>query len=271
MVPVRCPKCRHKFSASLEGTDAIVCPNCQGRLAIPPSVREKLLAAANRAKPEEPPAPSESAAEPEPNPVPVPKREPTLPREPLQTAVPVQPAAPLRVPEPTPAPTPAPKPKRRKPVDIPRDTLSAPLPSIDMEELIDMTAMVDIVFFLLIFFLVTSMSVVHSSSKLPQPNPQEGSSGSSPSQVVRDQAERDEAVLTISKEDVIELDGTLCQDQDDLVMRLGKRRTEGSAETSLLIVGHGDATHGTLATVLDAAYETGFNRLRFAVKDDFDR
>ena len=47
--------------------------------------------------------------------------------------------------------------------------LSRPSTKINQEELIDMTAMVDIVFFLLIFFLVTSMSTILSSAPLPRP------------------------------------------------------------------------------------------------------
>ncbi len=38
-----------------------------------------------------------------------------------------------------------------------------------VEDLVDMTAMVDIVFFVLIFFMVTSMQGVFSSISLPAP------------------------------------------------------------------------------------------------------
>ena len=66
--------------------------------------------------------------------------------------------------------------KRRPKTAVPEDSHHSdddepPLvkmsPSIDHEDLIDMTAMVDIVFFLLIFFLVTSMQSLDSASPLP--------------------------------------------------------------------------------------------------------
>ena len=41
-----------------------------------------------------------------------------------------------------------------------------------VEDLVDMTAMVDIVFFVLIFFMVTSMEGVYSSINMPSPDPQ---------------------------------------------------------------------------------------------------
>ena len=41
-----------------------------------------------------------------------------------------------------------------------------------VEDLVDMTAMVDIVFFVLIFFMVTSMEGVYSSIDMPSPDPQ---------------------------------------------------------------------------------------------------
>src|SRR5262245_17943939 len=44
------------------------------------------------------------------------------------------------------------------------------------EDLIDMTAMVDIVFFLLIFFMVTSMQAIESVIGLPTPQAQASSS-----------------------------------------------------------------------------------------------
>ena len=45
-----------------------------------------------------------------------------------------------------------------------------------VEDLVDMTAMVDIVFFVLIFFMVTSMEGVYSSIKMPSPDPQKTAS-----------------------------------------------------------------------------------------------
>ena len=50
--------------------------------------------------------------------------------------------------------------------------MSAAEKMMAVEDLVDMTAMVDIVFFVLIFFMVTSMEGVYSSIEMPSPDPQ---------------------------------------------------------------------------------------------------
>jgi biopolymer transport protein ExbD len=139
---------------------------------------------------------------------------------------------------------------------------------INHEELIDMTAMVDIVFFLLIFFLVTSMSAVQSSAMLPRPEAKDGESGGRVALIKDTQPDSTEIIVKISKDDLIEIEGVPYREMEDLRARLNQLRNANGAETSMLILGHGDASHGVAASILDAGYEVGINRLRLSVIDE---
>lgn len=144
--------------------------------------------------------------------------------------------------------------------------LVKPLPHIDHEELIDMTAMVDIVFFLLIFFLVTSMQSLDSAILMPSPDPQKGAGREQQSE---DPESDDEYVIVrIDKNDAILVDGVAVQDVPDLVAKLSELRFGARQSTKMLVVGNGDASHGMTVSVLDSGHEAGMERVRLAISDD---
>ncbi len=139
-------------------------------------------------------------------------------------------------------------------------------PSIDHEDLIDMTAMVDIVFFLLIFFLVTSMQSLDSAIPMPSPDPQKGAGRE---QKTDDPENDDEYVIVrIDKNDAIQVDGVAVQDVADLVAKLRELRFGARQSTKMLVVGNGDASHGMTVAVLDSGHEAGMERVRLAISDD---
>lgn len=144
--------------------------------------------------------------------------------------------------------------------------LVKPLPHIDHEELIDMTAMVDIVFFLLIFFLVTSMQSLDSAIPMPSPDPQKGAGRE---QKIEDPESDDEYVIVrIDKNDSIQVDGVAVQDVPDLVAKLRELRFGARQSTKMLVVGNGDASHGMTVAVLDSGHEAGMERVRLAISDE---
>jgi biopolymer transport protein ExbD len=147
--------------------------------------------------------------------------------------------------------------------------LSPPTPRIDPEELIDMTAMVDIVFFLLIFFLVTSMAGIHSSTPLPRPEGDD--SGAAASQTL-DELEADGDVITvrIGPDDAVEVEDAPLADLADLGFRLSELRRAGRGADGMLVVASGDATNGTAVAVLDAGYDAGMPQVRLAVSTQDD-
>ena len=145
--------------------------------------------------------------------------------------------------------------------------LMKPVKAVNYEDLIDMTAMVDIVFFLLIFFLVTSLTTVDSVIDLPRPD---GKKGAAKTQLDSlDEATPDsEITVRIDRADRISVDGTEVRGPDEVFLRLRELRGGPGHPSVLMVIGHGDATHGTLISVLDAGQELGFEKIRFGVVED---
>jgi biopolymer transport protein ExbD len=136
------------------------------------------------------------------------------------------------------------------------------------ENLIDMTAMVDIVFFLLIFFMVTSIQAVQSVMELP---PAQTSGASSSTEVAPDYS-MDPSYLTVT----IEADDTLWVDDEQvfgaqaLRTKLRSLRKEDEQLNGMMVIGDPEASHGTLVMVLDAGAEAGFEDLRFSLGGELD-
>jgi biopolymer transport protein ExbD len=129
----------------------------------------------------------------------------------------------------------------------------------DDRDLIDMTAMVDVTFFLLIFFMVTSMAAVQSSIALPTPEATEGTRGSSVAVAPDD----DQVVVRI------EADNTVLVDDEDAPSRqdvIGKLRDSDKA--SLVVFASGEARHGTVVMVLDAGSDAGMDQIRLVSEDE---
>jgi biopolymer transport protein ExbD len=159
--------------------------------------------------------------------------------------------------------------KVHSPAEFDDAPLSRPGQHIDQEELIDMTAMVDIVFFLLIFFLVTSMHSLSSTIPLPSPDAQKGSGAGL--QTLQDFEESaDYVVVNIDRNDAIQVDGLAVGGPDDLLLRLKEIRRDPNGPDKMLVVGHGDASHGAAVMVLDAGHEAGMERVRMSIQSNAD-
>ncbi|HBH54472.1 MAG TPA: hypothetical protein DDY91_21530 [Planctomycetaceae bacterium] len=147
--------------------------------------------------------------------------------------------------------------------------LIKPAEALDWEELVDMTAMVDIVFFLLIFFLVTSMKQIDSTIPMPPPTPPESSQGrgGGPSDL-----DSNDAAITVRIEanDAIFLDDVEVKDEQDLKLKLSQLRDSAARPDSMLVVGHGDASHGTAVMVLDSGRVSGIEHIKFSIRSEND-
>lgn len=142
--------------------------------------------------------------------------------------------------------------------------LTPPPMHIDHEDLIDMTAMVDIVFFLLIFFLVTSLKAIESSLPVPSPTPRQGA-GASPSLAPNEEPDDDQVIVSIDARNQLEVDGVAVGGPDELLVRLRQLRRGASPPRKMLVQGHEDATHGTAVAVLDVGYEAGFEKVGLSI------
>ena len=144
---------------------------------------------------------------------------------------------------------------------------------IDHEELIDMTAMVDIVFFLLIFFLVTSMDGLESAIPMPAPNAQEGVGGTSvaePNDLEIFEDNDEYIVVNIDQDDQIDIDGRQLEDIPELINKLKELHSAPPNPNKMLVVGNGDATHGRMVEVLDAGHDAGIELVRIAIDSQGD-
>jgi biopolymer transport protein ExbD len=134
------------------------------------------------------------------------------------------------------------------------------------EDLIDMTAMVDIVFFLLIFFLVTSLQALESVMDMPTPQASEG--GVSTGRSVAD-LENDPNYITvrIEDDDSIWVEDTQAFNDQELILRLRAAKNESDGPRGLLVIGHADASHGSAVRVFDAGAAAGVNGISLIVQE----
>jgi biopolymer transport protein ExbD len=135
-------------------------------------------------------------------------------------------------------------------------------------DLIDMTAMVDIVFFLLIFFMVTSLQALQAVIGMPTP---QSSNAAPAAQTVVDVA-NDPSFVTvrIEEDDTVWVADEQAFGPQDLRVKLRQQGDKDFQPTGMMLVGHPEASHGTLVMVFDAAADAGLNDIRFSVSEDPD-
>jgi biopolymer transport protein ExbD len=130
------------------------------------------------------------------------------------------------------------------------------------KDLIDMTAMVDIVFFLLIFFLVTSMQSIEAVINLPAP---QASNAPKNEQAVPDITDDSTyVVVTIDADDSVFVDDEEALSEQDLRAKLRAAHQEHEKD-GLMINGAADSTHGKFVMVLDAGADAGMKDIKFSV------
>ena len=138
-------------------------------------------------------------------------------------------------------------------------------PKKEYHDLVDMTAMVDIVFFLLIFFLMTSLYTLKPA--IPMPRPEQAGAGSSTSSADGDS---DVVTVRIDEKDVVHVDDVMMASDRDLRDKLSDLVRSGSGAKTLKINGSPDATHGTLVMVMDAGAASGMAKVQLSIKSNED-
>jgi biopolymer transport protein ExbD len=139
------------------------------------------------------------------------------------------------------------------------------------EDLVDMTAMVDIVFFLLIFFIVTSMQGTFSSIKMPAPD-SESTAKTGKKSISEIEKDQDTVMVRIDHDNAVWLNdteipgGSGCE--HELRVRLREARKSGGNKSKLMVLGNSECMHGTVVMVLDCGTDTGFNEMQLAVDDE---
>ena len=87
-----------------------------------------------------------------------------------------------------------------------------------VEDLVDMTAMVDIVFFVLIFFMSTSMQDIQASMKMPTPQSQKSASQGRRS--VADFEKADYVIVRIDRDSTVWLNDREIPSEQELLVQL---------------------------------------------------
>ena len=136
----------------------------------------------------------------------------------------------------------------------------------DHGDLIDMTAMVDIVFFLLIFFMTTSLQAIESVIGLPTPKA-EASSAVSMSEIANDP---NYITVTLYEDDTVWIEDEQIFGAQDLRSKLRAAKKDDMLLTGMLVVGSPEATHGTFVMVLDAGADAGISEFMFSVRDQLE-
>jgi biopolymer transport protein ExbD len=136
-----------------------------------------------------------------------------------------------------------------------------------VDDLVDMTAMVDIVFFVLIFFMVTSMEGSFSSIKMPAPDPQKVASTGRRS-VSDFESDKEFIIVRIDRDNTVWLNDSEISSNQELLVRLRELRRGASSPNHMLVLGNSDATHGKVVEVLDAGSDVGMEEVQLAIDDE---
>ena len=139
-------------------------------------------------------------------------------------------------------------------------------PRKEYHDLVDMTAMVDIVFFLLIFFLMTSLYTLKPA--IPMPRPEQAGAGSATSS---SDGDSDVVTVRIDEKDVVHVDDVMMASDHDLRDKLADIVRTSTAAKTLKINGSPDATHGTLVMVMDAGAAAGMQKVQLSIKSNDDQ
>ena len=136
---------------------------------------------------------------------------------------------------------------------------------------IDMTAMVDVTFLLLIFFMVTASFAaqkVMEASRPQEEQEEEGSGGGAVSSVTSiDELSESSVVIDIDDHDRITIEGQPVEGMFALREVLS-RKLLTEQKTEVLIQAHYNALHGTVVSVTDTAMDVGMQRVRRVSRRD---
>jgi len=149
--------------------------------------------------------------------------------------------------------------------DEPESLVSMPSRK-DSGDLIDMTPMVDVVLFLLIFFLVTSVQAIQAVIDMPTPQSTVGATSSGRS-IAEYEQDPDYIMVRIEDDDSVWVEDEQTFADQDLRVRLRAAAAERSELPSVLVVGNADASHGAAVRVFDACAYARVKDISFIVQE----
>lgn len=127
-----------------------------------------------------------------------------------------------------------------------------------MDDTVDMTAMVDVTFLLLIFFMVTASFAAQKVFETSPPEQESEGGGATVSSM--EDLEGNSVVLEIDANDQMEIEGQPIAGLYELRETLQAKMSEDKNE--LLIQAQYQATHGMVVSVTDVAMDVGMQKVR---------
>ncbi len=125
------------------------------------------------------------------------------------------------------------------------------------EPAINLTALIDVVFLLLIFFMVTTTFTRETRLSVDLPE--------ADAEPAVEQAAQTEII--VSREGQYAVDGQLLVDvRIDTLMRALEQATGGDRSRPILLIADAQATHQAVVTAMDAIGRAGFSRLSIATR-----
>lgn len=135
----------------------------------------------------------------------------------------------------------------------------------------DMTPMVDVVFQLLIFFMVTAAFAKQKSLQVPTPDQQQTAAQA---RTLREfEEDNDFIIVKIDSDNVIWVDNEEAPSQQELLARLRDARQGqggGKGPTNLLVLASPEARHEKVVMALDAGNAVGMQQVRLAQMNEDD-
>lgn len=138
------------------------------------------------------------------------------------------------------------------------------------DEGVDMTAMVDVVFFLLIYFMTASLQNIAAGLEVPSPDPSKTATGAARS-VQQVEQDEDYIMVRIDKDNSIWVDEAQATSEQELLSKLrAAHRGSGpdKGASKMMVVPSGDAFHETVVMVLDAGTTAGLEDVRLGSATD---
>jgi biopolymer transport protein ExbD len=140
----------------------------------------------------------------------------------------------------------------------------------------DMTPMVDCVFLLLIFFMITAAFAMQRAMQVPPMDSDEAAQADT-----LDELEKDSIVVRVDEDNVYWIGGPLWADEQrapsevDMRAKLrearaGRGGTHGPGPTRMLVQANGDAIHAAVVAALDAGSAVGMEEIRLMTYEEGD-
>lgn len=139
----------------------------------------------------------------------------------------------------------------------------------------DMTPMVDVVFQLLIFFMLTASFTMQKSLNVPKP---ESTEPSSQAKSVDDlQQDPDYVVVRVDAQNTFHVSSAVWEDEieapsaQELLVKLREARqgdAQGNVPSKMLVLANGEALHEWVVTAIDAGNDVGMDEVQLVTVED---